>query len=128
MYYPHHFFFFLYNNTFASINLTIPLNYSIWRESLNSKLVYSEGGLGFMLFGVSNMLIFPLIKFPYNLKISKDRYWDLLEKQSRGFEKFPSDKRIKEKLFLYHQKKKKICNQNIEVFSKVFANTRKFIF
>lgn len=81
-----------------------------------------------MLFGVSNMLIFPLIKFPYNLKISKDRYWDLLEKQSRGFEKFPSDKRIKEKLFLYHQKKKKICNQNIEVFSKVFANTRKFIF
>ena len=81
-----------------------------------------------MLFGVSNMLIFPLIKFPYNLKISKDRYWDLLEKQSRGFEKFPSDKRIKEKLFLYHQKKKKICNQNIEIFSKVFANTRKFIF
>ena len=74
---------------------------------MNSKLVYSEGGLGFMLFGVSNMLIFPLIKFPYNLKISKDRYWDLLEKQSRGFEKFLSDKRIKEKLFLYHQKKKK---------------------
>ena len=81
-----------------------------------------------MLFGVSNMLIFPLIKFPYNLKISKDRYWDLLEKQSRGFEKFPSDKRIKEKLFLYHQKKKKICNQNIEIFSKVSTNTRKFIF
>ena len=81
-----------------------------------------------MLFGVSNMLIFPLIKFPYNLKISKHRYWDLLEKQSRGFEKFPSDKRIKEKLFLYHQKKNKFCNQNIEIFSKVFANTRKFIF
>ena len=60
-----------------------------------------------MLFGVSNMWIFPLIKFPYNLKISKHRYWVLLEKQSQGFEKFLSDKRIKEKLFLYHQKKKK---------------------
>ena len=58
-----------------------------------------------MLSGVSNMWIFPLIKFPYNLKISKHRYWVLLEKQSQGFEKFLSDKRIKEKLFLYHQKK-----------------------
>ena len=75
------------------------------------------------------MSIFPLTKFPYNLKISKHRYWDSLEKQSRGFEKFPSDKRIKEKLFLYHQKKKKtFCNQNIEIFSEVFTNTRKLIF
>ena len=72
---------------------------------MNSKLAYLQGRLEFILFGVRNVSIFPLIKFPYNLKISKHRYWDLLEKQFRGFGKFPSGNRIKEKIFLYRQKK-----------------------
>ena len=120
---PTLFFLIWYNNTFASTNLTIPLNDSVWRESLNSKLAYLQGGLEFILFGVRNMWIFPLIKFPYNLKISKHRYWDLLEKQSRGFGKFSSDNRIKEKIFL-DREKKNFCNENIEIFGEAFTNAR----
>ena len=103
MYYPQ---FFFYNNTFASKNLTFPLNDSVCRESLNSKLAYLQGGLEFILFAICNMWIFPLIKFTSNLKISTHCYWDLLETQTRGFGKFPSDNRIKEnKIFLYREKK-----------------------
>ena len=72
---------------------------------MNSKLAYLQGRLEFILFGVRNTWIFPFIKFPYNLKISKHRYWDLLEKQFRGFGKLLSGNRIKEKTFLYRQKK-----------------------
>ena len=125
MYYPHCFFCFFYNNTFASKNLTFPLNDRVCREGLNSKLAYLQEGLEFILFGVRNMWFFPLIKFTYNLKISTHRYWDLLEKQSQGFEKFPPDNRIKEnKIFLYYEKKTFATG----TLSEAFTDTRKFIF